>query len=211
MKLHLASGNPHKAEEFQELARVSGLTLEVVSARAIDGMPQVGEDAGTFEGNARKKAAALCARLPAPGWVLADDSGLCVDALGGAPGVESAYYSGPAGDAAANLGKLVEAMRGVPDERRGAWFACVLVLVGPAGGEHVFEGRCDGRLAREPRGGAGFGYDPLFVPEGHVRTLAEMDARLKNSLSHRGRAWSRLAAWWRSECGGQADPADGAG
>ena len=196
MKLHLASGNAHKVGEFQELAAASGLAIEIISARAVGGMPVVVEDAGTFLGNARKKAEALHRQLPAPGWVLADDSGLCVDALGGAPGVESAYYAGPAGDPAANLRKLVAALRDVPPDRRSAFFVCVLVLMDPAGAVQVFEGRCDGMLALAPRGGAGFGYDPLFVPAGANRTLAEMPAEAKNSLSHRGRAWALLAEWW---------------
>jgi len=127
--------------------------------------------------------------------VLADDSGVCVDALDGAPGVESAYYAGPQGDSAANLAKLVETLRDVPDGKRSAHFTCVLVLIDAAGQEQVFEGRCDGHLLREPRGGAGFGYDPLFVPAGHEKSLAEIDEASKNHLSHRGKAW---AEWVRS-------------
>jgi len=200
MKLHLASGNPHKVSELQTLADAARLPVEIVSARAVGGMPSVAEDTGTFAGNARKKALALRARLPAGGWALADDSGLCVDALGGGPGVESAYYAGPAGDPAANLAKLTRALRDVSDGRRGARFVCVLVLCGPDGAEETFEGRCDGRLLREPRGGAGFGYDPLFVPDGHTRSFAEMAATEKNALSHRARAWARLAEFLRARC-----------
>jgi len=199
MKLFLASGNAHKAEELQALANASPdaglLPIEIVSARAVGGMPSVDEDTGTFVGNARKKALALCAKLPADAWVLADDSGVCVDALGGGPGVESAYYPGPQGDFAANLSKLVEVMRGVPDGQRGAHFFCVLVVCGPAGAEQVFEGRCDGRLLPTPQGGAGFGYDPLFVPAGHERSYAEMSDAEKNRISHRALAWAKLATW----------------
>jgi XTP/dITP diphosphohydrolase len=196
MKLFLASGNPHKAGELQLLADAGGLRVEIVSAAAVGGMPAVVEDAGTFAGNARKKALALRTRLPAEAWALADDSGLCVDALGGAPGVESAYYAGPQGDSAANLKKLVEAMRQVPEAQRGAHFTCVLVLAGPSG-ELVFEGRCDGRLLREPRGEGGFGYDPLFVPEGYTQSFSELGPEIKNRLSHRARAWAKLAEWLR--------------
>jgi XTP/dITP diphosphohydrolase len=192
MKLYLASGNAHKVQEFQVLADSSNLAIEIVSAKSIGGMPVVVEDAGTFVGNATKKARALKALLPADAWVLADDSGLCVDALGGAPGVESAYYAGPQGDSAANLAKLVSVMRDIPDAQRAAHFVCVLVLIDGAGLERVFEGRCDGHLLREPRGGAGFGYDPLFVPSGHKKSLAEIDEALKNQLSHRGRAWAEF-------------------
>ena len=192
--IHLATGNAHKVQEMQALAVASALPLNIVAAA---GMPPVTEDTGTFTGNARKKAAALKAVLPPDVWVLADDSGLCVDALDGAPGVESAYYAGPAGDSAANLAKLVAVMRAVPPGRRGAHFACVLVLLGPGGTEQVFEGRSPGTLRVEPAGGLGFGYDPLFVPEGFDRTYAELSATEKNKASHRGRAWLALAEWWR--------------
>lgn len=201
MKLYLASGNAHKVLEFQALADASGLALEMISAKAVGGMPAVVEDTGTFIGNATKKARALKAILPSDAWVLADDSGLCVDALEGAPGVESAYFAGPQGDSAANLAKLVQTMRGVPDERRGAHFICVLVLIDGSGGERVFEGRCEGRLLREPRGGAGFGYDPLIVPAGQERSMAEMDEAAKNAISHRGRAAGLLWAWLRQRTG----------
>jgi XTP/dITP diphosphohydrolase len=198
MRRYLASANAHKASEFQALAgalRPGGPPLEVVPAEAAGGMPQVDEDTGTFLGNARKKAAALKGLLPADGWALADDSGLCVDAMGGAPGVESAYYAGPQGDSAANLAKLVARMRGVPEPRRGAEFVCVLVLMGPGGLEKSFEGRCRGRLIAEPRGKGGFGYDPLFIPDGFDRTTAQMPPELKNRISHRGLAWAECVGW----------------
>jgi XTP/dITP diphosphohydrolase len=233
MKLFLASGNTHKAREFQSLADASGLPLEILSAKTIGGMPPVEEDTGTFTGNARKKARALREKIAAAGgaevasdkrqvtrtpaaagiphsafriphstgaWVMADDSGLCVDALGGAPGVESAYYAGPQGDGAANLAKLVATMRNTPDDARGAHFVCVLLLIAPGGAEHLFEGRCDGRLAREPRGAGGFGYDPVFIPDGHSQTLAELGDAIKNQLSHRGRAWARAAEFLATQC-----------
>jgi XTP/dITP diphosphohydrolase len=197
MKLYLASGNAHKAAEMNALARASGLDVEIVSAKMVGGMPPVVEDTGTFIGNARKKALALKAVLPADAWVLADDSGLCVDALGGRPGVESAYYAGPQGDGAANLRKLVEVMRDVPPKRRCAHFVCVLVLARPNATEMVAEGRCDGVLSKEPKGGAGFGYDPLFVPEGYVRTFAELADEIKNRIGHRGRAWEKFVTEWQ--------------
>lgn len=190
--INLASGNRHKAEEFQRLADGSGLALQVKPASP---MPEVVEDAGTFSGNARKKAQALQVLLPPGSWVLADDSGVCVDALDGAPGVESAYFAGPQHDAAANLDKLADVMRDVPEGRRSARFVCVLLLVGPDGIEQVFEGRCEGVLAREPAGGRGFGYDPLFIPDGFDRTYAQISEEEKNRISHRGRAWAKLAEW----------------
>jgi XTP/dITP diphosphohydrolase len=199
-RLFLASGNPHKARELQAMAVAfrragSGADVEVVSAAEAGGMPDVVEDTGTFLGNCRKKAQALKERLGPEAWVLADDSGLCVDALGGLPGVDSAYYAGPQGDSAANLAKLVDVMRGVTDARRGAQFVCVLVLAGPAGLEKHFEGRCHGRLRHEPAGSGGFGYDPLFVPDGYTLTTAELDPEEKNRISHRGRAWAECVGW----------------
>lgn len=196
MILHLASGNAHKAQELQRLADESpagrAFGLRIVPTKQ---MPPVDEDTGTFVGNARKKARSLQSVLKPDAWVLADDSGVCVDALGGAPGVESAYFAGPQGDPAANLRKLTEVMRDEPDERRGARFYCVLVLHGPGGVEEVFEGSCEGKLLREPRGGGGFGYDPLFLPHGFSRSYAELTEHEKNRISHRGRAWAALATW----------------
>ena len=201
LTFYLASGNAHKVAELQSLADASGLRIAIRSARDVGGMPAVAEDTGTFVGNARKKAQALRPRVPADAWALADDSGLCVDALDGAPGVESAYYAGPQGDGAANLAKLIAVLREVPDERRGAHFQCVLLAIAPDGQEHVFEGQCRGRLLRAPRGGAGFGYDPLFVPDGYTQSFSELGDDVKNALSHRARAWGRLAAWIRSGAG----------
>lgn len=195
MRLYFASGNTHKAAELQALANAAQVPVDIVSARSLGGMPDVVEDAGTFVGNARKKAAALRPRVPSDAWVLADDSGVCVDALHGAPGVESAYYAGPQGDSAANLAKLEREMQGVPAERRGAHFLCVLDVLGPAGEEQIFEGLCRGRLLERPRGAAGFGYDPLFVPDGYDQSYAELGDDVKNRISHRAQAFARLAEW----------------
>jgi len=197
MKLFLATGNAHKVRELRELAADVTLgppiaNLEIYSAAALGGMPPVVEDTGTFEGNARKKARALAALLPPfssaaepEAWALADDSGLCVDALGGAPGVESAYYAGPQADSDTNLAKLVAEMRGVPLGQRGAHYVCVLVLCAADGREHVFRGECHGTLAVEPRGQGGFGYDPLFIPNGFDQTFGELPASVKRAHSHR--------------------------
>jgi XTP/dITP diphosphohydrolase len=212
VNLYLASNNPHKVGEFQALAALAyrdggdgDAALTVISAAAIGGMPPVVEDTGSFIGNARKKARALRDRLPPGAWALADDSGLCVEALDGGPGVESAYFAGPAGDAAANLAKLVRVLRDVPPERRGAEFVCVLFLAGPGGEERSFTGSCAGTLALEPRGGAGFGYDPLFVPSGWSESFAELDETVKHAIGHRGRAWAALVGALRGDGVGWAD------
>lgn len=195
MKLYLASGNSHKVAELQKLADDCRLSVEIESARAVGGMPEVVEDSGTFIGNARKKAKALRMLLPPGSWAMADDSGICVDFLDGGPGVESAYFAGPEGDDDANLQKLIETMRDVADGQRGAHYICILLVLAPDGTEHVFRGKVTGQLLISPQGSGGFGYDPLFVPDGYKLTFAEMDPVQKNALSHRARAWYALAEW----------------
>lgn len=153
--------------------------------------PEVEEDAETFSGNARKKASETAIALNQ--WVLADDSGLAVDALKGAPGVYSARYAGTHGDDNANNRKLLEALKDVPEERRGAAFVCALAIANPAG-TIVLEsaGECRGRIAREIFGGGGFGYDPLFVIPEYHKTFGELSTLVKHQLSHRARAFERL-------------------
>jgi XTP/dITP diphosphohydrolase len=199
----LATGNPHKLEEFENLAQSGEPPLEVISADAIGGMPAVTEDGESFLENAGKKARALRIIAPRSLWVLADDSGLCVDALEGSPGVNSAHYAGPKGDSAANLAKMVEAMREVPAGRRGAHFVCVLVALGPGQEEKVFEGRCDGRLGFSPLGQGGFGYDPIFLPTGYEQSFARLAPAVKNQISHRARAWRKLTEYVRALEAGQ--------
>jgi XTP/dITP diphosphohydrolase len=177
--------------ELQQLAGI-GSGIQIQSVLELGGMPPVKEDTGTFEGNAQKKARAIAGLKPADSWALADDSGLCVDALGGAPGVESAYYAGPASDPAANMSKLLVRMRGIPPSFRQAHFRCVLWLIDPAGKEASFEGRCDGLLLEAPTGGSGFGYDPIFVPAGYSVSFAQLDPAEKNRVSHRALAWNAL-------------------
>lgn len=196
--LYLASGNNHKVAEFAAMVQRDGLALDVRSARSLGGMPAVAEDTGTFVGNARKKALALRKLAPAGALVMADDSGVCVEALDGAPGVESAYYAGPAGDAVANLGKLTHVMRTVSADKRRAKFYCLLLLLTEDGTEKVFEGECLGTLLIEPRGNAGFGYDPLFVPDGYTKSYAELGDDVKSQISHRARAWAEFVAWFKT-------------
>ncbi len=193
MQIVLATGNPRKAEEFSRLFAARGLPVTVHAASKFGGMPHVAEDTGTFAGNARQKARALRAIVPAPFWVMSDDSGLACDALAGEPGVESANYAGPKAPDAANRAKLLAALADVPDEKRTARFICNLMLITPDGEEFLFEGDCTGKILRAEAGTGGFGYDPLFVPDGADKTFAEIDARAKDFFSHRGRAFQKLA------------------
>lgn len=197
--LVLGTRNAKKCREMAELIappwepnpRLARLSIRSVGE--YPGAPEVVEDADTFAGNARKKAAEVAVALGL--WVLADDSGLAVDALEGAPGVLSARYAGEPSDDDANNRKLLEAVAGLPDERRGAAFRCALALADPSGAIRLgAEGSCRGRLTREPRGSGGFGYDPLFlIPEYH-RTLGELSPLVKHQLSHRARAFAQLRA-----------------
>ena len=189
MRLVLATRNPGKVAELA--AHLDGLGVTLVTAAHMDA-PEVEEDADTLEGNAEKKARALWdhAALPA----LADDTGLEVDALDGAPGVYSARFAGPGADADANRRKLLADLAGA--ETRAARFRTVLAYA-DADGVRTFEGVCEGLIATEESGTAGFGYDSVFRPaEGDGRTFAEMTADEKNRISHRGRALDAFVAWF---------------
>jgi len=199
MDIYLASGNAHKVQEFQVLLGTAhkkvAENVRFLSATEVGGMPAVPEDTGSFMGNARQKATALLEKLPHGAWVLADDSGLNVDALDGAPGVESANYAGPKADGVANVRKLLAAMASVQAEGRAAHFSCVLCLATKGREPLYFRGRCDGRIAFEPSGNGGFGYDPIFIPDGFAESFADLGEETKNRLSHRGKAWTQLATW----------------
>lgn len=197
--IYLASGNQHKVRELQELAERASLAIDFRSIRDLGEMPEVVEDTGNFIGNARKKAQAIQSMLPAGAWAMADDSGICVDALDGAPGVESAYFAGMDGDDGANLKKLVIVMHQVPDLNRGAHYICVLLLLSDSNVEHVFEGKCHGCLALEPTGTEGFGYDPLFVPTGYTQSFGVLSPDIKRKLSHRAQAWATFQNWFSLE------------
>jgi len=190
-RIVLASGNRGKLAEFAQLFAGSGISLVAQGELGVD---EIEETAATFVENALLKArhAARVTGLPA----LADDSGLCVDALGGAPGLHSARYAGVHGDAAANNAKLLRLLEGVPSARRGAFFICVLVLLEHADDPAplIAEGRWYGRVLEAPRGAQGFGYDPLFLPEGQMFSAAELDPATKNAQSHRGQALAQLRA-----------------
>jgi XTP/dITP diphosphohydrolase len=189
--LVFATRNPGKLVELRQLLpELEVLDLDQAARRTGREIPEVEEDRSSFSGNAIKKAREVSAATGLP--ALADDSGLEVDALAGAPGVRSARYAGPAADAAANNAKLLAALRGVRPERRTARFRAVLALAdvaGPLGDEVIrAEGACEGLIVETPRGTGGFGYDPLFLLPERDQTMAELGADLKGEVSHRARA-----------------------
>jgi XTP/dITP diphosphohydrolase len=188
--LVLATRNEGK---LRELARILGADVKLVGLDAFPGAPDVPETGATFEANALLKARAIAAYTGLP--AVADDSGLCVDALNGMPGVLSARWAGQHGADQANLNLVLAQVADVPDGRLGARFVCAAALADPAGGETVVTGEVAGRLVRVPRGTGGFGYDPIFVPTGFDVTTAEMTPEAKDAISHRGRAFRALAPY----------------
>jgi|SRR5699024_8146894 len=190
-ELLLATRNPDKLDELGRILTAAELRdVRVLGLADVVDFPETPETGTTFEANALAKAreAASASGIPA----VADDSGITVDALNGMPGVLSARWAGTHGDDAANLELLLSQLADTPDERRGAGFVCAAALVTPAGGERVVRGVWSGSLVREPRGGNGFGYDPIFVPQGEVRTAAELEPSQKDGQSHRARALRAL-------------------
>lgn len=190
-RIVLATHNAHKVEEFAAIVAATRPDLEVVG---YDG-PEPVEDGVTFAQNALIKARAAAAHTGLA--ALADDSGICVDVLGGSPGVFSAYWAGHRKDGRANLELLLDQLSDVADPHRGAQFVSTIALVVPGGDEHVVEGVWPGRLALAASGDGGFGYDPIFIPEGQdpaaERTVCEWSAAEKNAASHRARAFVALA------------------
>jgi XTP/dITP diphosphohydrolase len=190
-RLVLATLNPHKIAELERILADGKVAADLVSLGEFPGAPDVAETGATFAANALLKATAVAQFTGLP--AVADDSGFCVDALNGMPGVLSARWSGKHGDDEANLQLLLGQLADVPDERRGAHFTCAAALVLPAGRQHLSEGTVHGRVTRLPRGEHGFGYDPIFVPDRSELTTAEMTPEAKDAISHRGRALRALA------------------
>lgn len=193
MDLWVATGNSGKLNEFKMLLNKlvsAGLSLHAQSELPVFSPPP--ENGDSFVANARIKARALKAVKPGA-WVVADDSGLMVEGLGGLPGIHSARYAGAKASDAENNAKLLKMMTLRPMENRKAAFVCALVAFDPSGKEHVFEGRLSGEIAKAGKGTLGFGYDPVFIPEGQTQTLAELGPAVKNQVSHRAKAVQQLA------------------
>ena len=188
--LFIATGNAHKLVEIRSIFSVPSLKLQDMNDYSE--LPDVVEDQDSFVGNAVKKSVEMSQFSGQ--WTLADDSGLEVDALGGAPGVYSARYAGEHADYQANNNKLLRELNGVED--RSARFRCVIALCSPDGETRTVDGCCEGHIALCPKGDSGFGYDPLFVPAGESRTFAEMSEQEKNSISHRGVALANAYSAW---------------
>jgi XTP/dITP diphosphohydrolase len=197
MEIVLATRNKKKIDEIKRIAL--DLPIAILSLDDYPNCPEVVEDKDTFEGNAVKKAVEVCGCTGKP--ALADDSGLEVDALGGAPGVYSARYASGTvgGNDVKNYEKLLFELKNVSDKKRGAQFVCCMALAFPDGTVKTFFGYAKGRIGREPRGKTGFGYDPVFIPEGHERTFAEMSGEEKDHLSHRGKALEKIAYFLHSQ------------
>jgi len=197
MEIVLATRNKKKIEEVRRTT--AGLPIAILSRDDYPGCPETVGARDTFEGNAVKKAVEVCRFTGRP--ALADDSGLEVDALGGAPGVYSARYAGGAGGGndVRNYEKLLAELRNVPDEKRGARFVCSMALAFPGGSIKTFPGYSEGTISREPRGERGFGYDPVFIPKGYKTTFAKMSGDSKDELSHRGKALEKLAEFLRTK------------
>jgi XTP/dITP diphosphohydrolase len=194
LRLVVATRNPGKVAEIEEAVR--GLGFDVRSLLDMAAPVEIAEDADTFAGNAVLKATAVSDAYGCR--ALADDSGLVVDALGGGPGVRSARYGGEGLDDRARCTLLLRELEQVPDALRTARFRCALAYREPGAAPVVFEGVFEGRISRAPAGDGGFGYDPVFVPEGGERTLAQLPLTEKKRISHRAKALSAFAAWLRS-------------
>jgi XTP/dITP diphosphohydrolase len=198
--LILATRNAKKLAELRRILAASSVDVIITDLSECPDMPQVAETGATFTENALLKARAVVAHTGRP--AVAEDSGLCIDALNGMPGVLSARWAGRHGDDEANLRLVLGQLADVPSGRRAGHFTCVAALVLPSGTEHVTEGTVSGRITDAPRGTNGFGYDPIFVPAGYELTTAEMSPEAKDAISHRGRALRALAPIIAAQLGG---------
>ena len=195
-KLWIATGNKGKMAEFKMMLASSA--FEVHSQNELPVYSSPPETGKTFLENAQIKARSLKSVVDDADWVLADDSGLCVDGLGGLPGVHSARYAGEKASDGENVAKLLKMMQIRSSANRKAFFECSLVLISPQRAEQVFTGQCHGQIATKATGTKGFGYDPVFIPEGHTQTFGELTDAIKNSLSHRAQACKKLNEFLKS-------------
>ncbi len=194
-KIVLATRNVGKVAEFERILNSANLDIHVLGLRDYPDMPDVEETGSTFAENALLKAEQIAQYTGLP--ALADDSGLCIDALGGAPGIFSARWAGSHGDDKANLEKVLREIKELKDPSLAAHFTCAVAFVMPKGADSegqvvVREGRIEGEIVMEPRGSNGFGYDPIFQPRGYLQTTAELPSEIKDQISHRGQALAKI-------------------
>ncbi len=196
MKLWIATGNKGKLAEFKMMLANPAIAIHSQNELPVYSSPP--ETGKTFLDNTLIKARSLKSVVDDADWVLADDSGLCVDGLGGLPGVHSARYAGEKASDAENVAKLLKMMQIRSSSNRKAYFECSLVLISPQRTEKVFTGQCHGQIAPKAMGTRGFGYDPVFIPEGHTQTFGELTDAVKNALSHRAQACKQLNEFLKS-------------
>ncbi|MGM0501780.1 MAG: XTP/dITP diphosphatase [Bacillota bacterium] len=188
MKIFIATSNLNKVEEMKDI--LSDIEVEIVSKEDVGEIPEVVEDRDSFVGNALKKARVMQREFDVA--TIADDSGLVVEALDGNPGVYSARFAGVNASDRENNQKLLGLLSGIEDNCREAYFICAMAFIEPDGTVSIVEGRCYGQIAFEPKGENGFGYDPLFIPDGYQKTFAQLDSKIKNEISHRAQALKKM-------------------
>lgn len=198
MTIYLATRNAKKIKELSGIIKASDLKIGIASAMDTSDMPVVEETADSFTGNAKLKAYALKEMIAKNTWILADDSGLMVDAIQGKPGVYSSRYAGADANDTENISKLLRELKSIEGIDRSGRFVCVLVLLGPDGLEKTFEGICEGFIANKPVGENGFGYDPVFIPAGYSQTFGLLGESKKSKISHRAKALNELVSWLQS-------------
>jgi len=188
MKLFLATGNQHKIEEMEKI--LADTDIEILSKNDIETMPEVIEDQDTFTGNSLKKAREIAEYIGMS--TIADDSGLVVKALNGQPGVYSARFAGENATDQENNQKLLKLLKDTPLAEREAYFICAMAFVSGDGQEYTVTGKCHGYITFEPQGEEGFGYDPLFIPNGYEKSFAQLGSGVKNKISHRAKALDKM-------------------
>ncbi len=198
MNLCLATGNKNKEAEFAKIISFNKSDIKLLSAKEFGGVPAVDETGETFKENAYLKSIALKIKLPNYVWSLADDSGLSVEILDGKPGVKSARYAGENSSDSENIQKLLYDLKKITSEKVNAKFVCWLCLIGPDDRIRYFMGKCEGSIVSQPSGTNGFGYDPIFQPNGYLKTFSELGSEIKNKISHRANAFTNFMNWHKN-------------